>query len=263
MNTRTTLMGLVVGAVLVGGGLVAATQAASALPGTTTTTAVTAADPALADELAFAREEERMARDLYQALADKYDGALPFSRITLSEQQHFDVVGTLLDRYDVADPAAGKKAGSYADPAIQKLYDGWLADASTSLDAAYDVGVALEQRDIADLKDTLAKDLPADVTRVFTGLLNASEHHLAAFQAAADGQVLGQQDGRGPAWGPGNGPGNGMSNGMGNGPGYGMDRGNGAGNGRGFGHGPGMMNGAGPGGNRAGFNGDCPMLDAS
>ena len=156
------------------------------------------------------------------------------------------------------DPAAGQKPGSYADATIQQLYDGWLADARLSLDAAYDVGVALEKRDIADLKDTLAMDLPADVSRVFTALLNASQHHLAAFQAAADGQVLGTQDGRGPGYGPGNGPGNGMGNGMG----YGMGPGNGAGNGRGFGHGPGMMNGAGP-GQRAGFDGDCPMLDQS
>ena len=32
-------------------------------------------------ELSFMREEERLARDLYQAFADKYDGARPFSMI--------------------------------------------------------------------------------------------------------------------------------------------------------------------------------------
>jgi hypothetical protein len=242
MNTRTTLMSLVAGAVLVGGGLFAAGQTASALPRTATT-----AETAVATDLGFAREEERMARDLYRALADQYAGALPFSRITLSEQQHFDAVGTLLDRYDVADPAAGKKAGSYADATIQKLYDGWLADGKVSLDAAYDVGVALEQRDIADLQDTLAGDLPADVDRVFTALLNASQNHLAAFQAATDGQVLGTQDGQG------------RMNGMGQGRAWRS--------GSGGGYAPGMMNGggrpAGPRGNGAGFDGDCPMLDAS
>jgi hypothetical protein len=245
MNTRTTLMGLVAGAVLVGGGLVAATQTASALPGTTGVSA----DSALAGELSFARDEERMARDLYRALADKYDDALPFSRITLSEQQHFDAVGTLLDRYGVADPADGQKPGSYADATIQKLYDGWLADGSKSLDAAYDVGVALEKRDIADLEGALAQDLPADADRVFSALLNGSEHHLAAFEAAADGQTLGLQNGRGrmDGRGQGRGPGMGMGGGMGGGMGM-MD---------------GSGNGAGPGGNRAGFDGDCPMLDAS
>jgi hypothetical protein len=252
MKTRTTLMGLVAGAVLVGGGFVAATQAASALPGTGSTAT---ADTTLTTELAFARDEERMARDLYQALADRYDGALPFSRITQSEQQHFDAVGTLLDRYSVTDPANGKKAGRYADPKVQELYDAWLADGQKSLDAAYDVGVALEKRDIADLKDTLAQDLPADAQRVFTALLNASEHHLAAFEAAADGQALGQRDGTG------------MMNRQGMGQGRGWAAGPGNGNGYGPGNGPGMMNGrgngAGPGGSRAGFDGDCPMLDNS
>lgn len=226
---RTTLMSLVAGVVLAGGGLVTAAQAAS--PNAGATTAVS--DSTLAAELTFARDEERMARDLYQAFSDTYDDALPFSRITRSEQQHFDAVGTLLDRYGVADPAEGRKAGSYADATVQKLYDGWLADGLVSLDAAHDVGAALEKRDIADLEDALDQSLPPDVTRVFTALLSGSRHHLAAFRAAADGQVLDPQDGRG----------------------YGM------------GSGPGMMTGAGgPGGNRGnrgGFDGDCPMLDAS
>lgn len=246
---RRTITSLVAGAALVGGGVFAAAQAMAG-PDPAGVTTVTAVDPALTTELTFAREEERMARDLYLALADKYDGALPFSRITLSEQQHFDAVGTLLDRYKVADPAAGKKAGTYADPKIQDLYDGWLADGQKSRDAAYDVGVALEKRDIADLKDALGGNLPTDVKQVFTALLNASEHHLNAFEAAADGQTLGTQQGQGRGHGPG------MMSGQGNGPGQG----------RGNGNGTGMMNGwrhgGGP-GNGAGFNGDCPMLDQS
>ncbi|HEX2895566.1 MAG TPA: DUF2202 domain-containing protein [Marmoricola sp.] len=242
---RRTITSLVAGAALVGGGVFASAQAMAG-PDPTSVATVTAADPALTTELTFAREEERMARDLYKALADKYDGALPFSRITLSEQQHFDAVGTLLDRYGVADPADGKKAGTYADPKIQDLYDGWLADGQKSLDAAYDVGVALEKRDVADLKDTLAGDLPTDVKQVFTALLNGSQHHLAAFEAAADGQTLGTQQGLGRGYGPG------MMNGQGNGPGQG----------RGYGMMNGWRNGGGP-GNGAGFNGDCPMLDQS
>jgi hypothetical protein len=240
MSTRTALMGLVTGAVLLGGGLFAVTQTASAAPGTAGTVTAT---PALTGELRFAREEERMARDLYRAIDEKYDAA-PFAMIATSEQRHFDAVGTLLDRYGVADPADGRKAGSYADPTIQQLYDGWLADAGTSLDAAYDVGVALEQRDIADLQDTLAQDPPADVSTVLKALLNGSQHHLAAFRAAADGQVLGLQGGQG--W----------MNGQGQGQGRGWSQGNGPGTGNGMG----MMNGR---GNGASLGGDCPMLDAS
>ena len=255
MNTnRITLTGLVAAVVLAGGGLFTAAQAASPGPGTavtattaTTATIATTADATLAAELQFARDEERMARDLYQALSDKYDGALPFSRIIPSEQRHFDAVGTLLDRYGVADPAAGKQAGSYADATVQKLYDGWLAEGLVSLDKAYGVGVALEKRDIADLEKTLGTSLPADVTQVYTALLNGSQHHLTAFQAAADGQVLGQQLGQGRQ--------NGMS------PGNGWGTGQGDGNGNGVGMMNGSANGAGRGG--SGFRGDCPLTDAS
>ncbi|MEZ5095292.1 MAG: DUF2202 domain-containing protein [Nocardioides sp.] len=120
------------------------------------TTAVTL-DSRVAAELAFARDEERMARDLYAAIAEKYDGALPFSMITTSEQRHFDSVGTLLDRYGLDDPADGRAPGVFADADIQVLYDDWYDRAMTSLDEAYQVGIELEQRDIADLEGMLSE----------------------------------------------------------------------------------------------------------
>ena len=85
-----------------------------------------------------------MARDLYAALAKIHAGATPMSRITTSEQRHYDAIGTLLTRYGVADPSAGRVAGSYADAELQKLYDDWLARGKASLQAAYQVGIELE-----------------------------------------------------------------------------------------------------------------------
>ncbi len=155
----------------------------------TATTTTATATPELAQALTFTREEERMARDLYAAVADLYDGALPFSMITNSEQRHFDAVGTLLDRYGIDDPAAGSEPGTYADADLQALYDGWWADAQQSLDAAYQVGIELEQRDIADLEGMLDSDLPADVQGVLENLLQGSRNHLAAYQRAASGDL--------------------------------------------------------------------------
>ncbi|HET6967035.1 MAG TPA: DUF2202 domain-containing protein, partial [Ornithinibacter sp.] len=141
--------------------------------------------------------------------------------------QHFDSVGTLLDRYDVTDPAAGKAVGTYADPAIQKLYDGWLAEGSASLEAAYQVGVELETRDNADLEKSIAGGLPTDIDGVLGRLLQASQRHLAAYQRAVDGD-LGTGTGAGAGtmgrWsddgtGAGRGPGMGGRGGHGNGPG--------------------------------------------
>ena len=87
-------------------------------------------------ELSFMREEERLARDLYQAFADKYDGARPFSMIVKAEQKHHDAVGTLMTRYDVADSSAGLPAGDYAFDALDELYQTWYAQGSASIESA-------------------------------------------------------------------------------------------------------------------------------
>lgn len=196
----------------------------------------TAADASLTQLLRFGSEEERMARDLYTVFAARYGDATPFSRIATSEQRHLDAMGSLLTRYAVADPAAGKTAGKYADATIQSLYDRWLAQGNTSLAAAYQVGIALEQRDIADLKTAVTKTTASDVRQVLANLQRASEHHLAAFQtAAAGGSVTGPGGGMGPG-ARGGGPANGV---MGGGMGGGMGARSGA----------------------TGPDGSCPVLD--
>ena len=215
-RTVLTLGGsLAIVAALAAGQAQAAPAATATAPATASVTSVT--DPTLA-ALTVNREEERMARDLYAALAEHYDGALPFSRITRSEQAHWNAVGTLLARYGVTDPSANRAAGSYADATIQALYDDWLARGRTSLDAAYQVGVELEQRDIADLTVATGMATRADVNRVLTNLLVASTHHLAAYRAASSGALT-----------PGTGNGMGTGNRMGNGMGTGNRMGNGMG----------------------------------
>jgi len=124
--------------------------------------------------------------DLYTLFGQTYDAAI-FDRIAASEQQHFDTVGTLLTTYAVADPAAGRLAGTYASADVQKLYDQWKAQGLTSVQDAYAAGVALEHTDIADLRKLLARNSDSDVHRVFSHLLAASQQHLAAFTNAVNG----------------------------------------------------------------------------
>ena len=202
-------------------------------------------DPTVEATLTFAREEERLARDLYATLADRYDGARPFSMITMSEDRHYDAVGTLLDRYGVPDTGAGLAPGEYADPTLQALYDDWLAQGSTSLADAYLVGVSLEKRDIADLEASIAADLPPDVDAVLEQLLRGSERHLEAYEAAAAGETAGtgagRTEGARPGYGQGHGPGD--RQGAGRGAGGAM-----------------MGQGAGSGAARVGAA-ECPYLD--
>jgi hypothetical protein len=131
--------------------------------------------------LAAMAQEEKLAHDLYTAFAGKYD-AVVFDRIAASETRHLDVVRTLLSRYGVADPTAGKPAGQFSDPAVQAAYDKLLAQGQAGQAAALRAGVTVEQTDIADLTAALDGLSAPDVTQVYTHLRMAAQHHLVAFQ---------------------------------------------------------------------------------
>ena len=124
------------------------------------------------------REEEKLARDVYDAMAAKW-GLQIFDNISNSEQTHMDAVLALLERHDLADPAAGMAAGEFTSPALQTLYDGLIAQGSTSSTEALRVGVAIEELDIADLQSLQTET--ADVALVYDHLETGSEHHLDAF----------------------------------------------------------------------------------
>lgn len=193
------------------------------------------ASDTLKQDLTFMREEERLARDVYTALAAKYDGAAPMANIKNSEQRHFDATGALLTRYGIADPSAGLPAGDYAMDELDAMYAELMALGNKSLADAYEVGVKIEVADIEDLEKVIARTSEADAKRVFENLLNGSENHLKAFEAAKAGQPVGQRDGAGMQNGRGRADGKGMRQGQGMGPGAGQ-RGGGQGMGPGTGN---------------------------
>ncbi len=143
----------------------------------------------LAADLVFSREEERMAGDLYRLFAERYPDQPVFQHIPRSEDRHFDHVGSLLTGYGIADPSTGRPAGSYADPALQQLYDQWKAEGLQSEQAALQVGVELETRDIADLKAMMERTDVVAADDTFQLLLNGSQRHLTVFTAAAAGAL--------------------------------------------------------------------------
>ena len=211
-------------ALLLGAGLAGTAIAATQIPSAGAATATAIADDTRTADLAFSRDEERMARDLYTLFGQTYDAAI-FTRIAASEQQHFDAVGALLTSYGITDPAVGQPAGTYATADVQKLYDQWKAQGLTSVQDAYAVGVALEQTDIADLQGILTRNTDADVQRVFTHLLAASQHHLDAFTNAVNGgtdAAFCTGSGTGAQLGAREGQGTGLGDGTGTGTGYRM-----------------------------------------
>lgn len=133
------------------------------------------------DDLVFMREEEKLAHDVYATLYEKW-GLPIFQNIADSEATHTAAVKVLLDRYGIADPAAGKGVGEFTNPDLQKLYNQLVAQGSKSLADALKVGIAIEELDIRDLQTRLARTSSADIKLVYNNLLRGSENHLRAFQ---------------------------------------------------------------------------------
>ena len=134
--------------------------------------------PEEAAALLFMREEEKLARDVYNALYEIW-GQPTFTNIVSSEQMHMDEVKLLLDRYKLADPAL--EPGSFTDPSLGALYDQLVAQGSLSLADALKVGAAIEEIDILDLQTRLAQTDNADIQQVFNSLMSGSYSHLNAF----------------------------------------------------------------------------------
>ena len=161
-----------------GGGTTARVDRRSAI-GTASASELSADEAA---GLLFMREEEKLARDVYSVMLEKWD--LPvFDSIGRSEQAHMDSVSILLERYELDDPAAGLPVGEFANPDLQALYDQLVSQGSRSLEDALRVGAAIEEIDILDLQSRLETTDQQDIQRVYQNLLRGSGNHLRAFVA--------------------------------------------------------------------------------
>ena len=150
---------------------------------------LSALSTAEADSLAFMREEEQLAHDVYAVSATLWSAPV-FANITASEATHSAAVKALLDRYQLADPLAGLPNGTFKSPAFQTLYATLVTTSRTSLIEALKVGAQIEELDMRDL--TVQKDHVdnADILMVYDNLLRGSRNHLRAFM-----KVLVQQGG--------------------------------------------------------------------
>lgn len=128
--------------------------------------------------LAFSREEEKLARDVYAALED-HDPL--FAKIGDSEQTHMDAIETLLDRYDVADPAESTAAGDFTAPDLQALHDAFVARGAASRLDALAVGVEIEELDLHDIEALKADATHQDLLKTYDNLARGSRNHLRSF----------------------------------------------------------------------------------
>lgn len=191
--------------------------------------------------LIFMREEEKLARDVYLTLYEKWVQKI-FNNIAQSEQTHTEAVRGLLEKYDITDPVTDDTVGVFANAELQTLYDQLVEEGSESLVAALRVGATIEDLDIKDLEDNLALTDNEDIAMVYENLQRGSRNHLRSFVSQLEAQGASYEpqyisedeyesiisseketgDGASRGWGGGQGHGGGQGQG---GQGGGMGRG--------------------------------------
>ena len=130
--------------------------------------------------LILMREEEKLARDVYVTLGEKW-GLPMFSNIPRSEQIHSDAVKVLLDRYDLEDPIKDDATGAFTSSELFELYKNLVAKGSVSLMDALEVGATIEDLDIKDLNELLTKTDNEDIKVTYEFLNMGSRNHMRAF----------------------------------------------------------------------------------
>lgn len=150
-------------------------------------------------DLLFMREEEKMARDVYDELYEFYKESgvelLIFARIASSEQNHMDAMLTLLIKYGLSDPAEGNTRGEFENQIFADLYQNLVSDDINNepilnepeaggkvgpLEALY-VGAWIEERDMLDIMQAISNTKKSAIVRVYTNLLCGSRNHLRSF----------------------------------------------------------------------------------
>ena len=167
----------------------------------------------LEEMLVYAIEDEYLAQAEYDVIMDTYGTKKPFSNIIKAEATHISLLEPLFEEYDVKVPVKDWES---------------LVAVPESLDAAYEIGVEAEEKNIALYESFLKENLPDNVREVFEDLMNASKKHLAAFQRQVDG-VTGEgqnRKGNGSRDGSEKGLENGIQTGKGNGGTGGSGHGN-------------------------------------
>lgn len=151
---------------------------------TSKTTTETKDTPSLAgksteEQLLYLIEEEKLAHDVYTVMYQKY-GANVFGNILQSESTHQGKVLSLLQTRNITDPRSSE-IGVFKNQDLQALYNQLTAQGNKNATEAYKVGVAIEEKDIADISTQLSTAKDDDVIATLESLRSGSENHLRAF----------------------------------------------------------------------------------
>jgi hypothetical protein len=137
--------------------------------------------PEEVEGLIFMREEEKLAKDVYLTMFEKWEMKI-FENISKSEEKHTNAVKILLERYSIEDPVQADEIGVFTNSELQELYNSLVERGNSSLIEALKVGAAIEEIDIMDLEKQINGIVNSeDILFVYNNLLKGSQNHLRAF----------------------------------------------------------------------------------
>ena len=152
--------------------------------------------------LIFMRQEEKLARDVYLTLGDKYPMEVTFANIPLSEQKHTDTMQNKLAQFNIPDPVTDDTVGVFTGPEFgphfTATYASLVALGNTSVLNALYVGALIEELDMHDIIDCPVIIVETDngidegecgmeytdvraLVQSYDNLLEGSKNHLRAF----------------------------------------------------------------------------------
>lgn len=131
------------------------------------------------DDIYYMREEEKVARDVYLTLYDEW-GLQVHDNISDSEQSHMDAMLSLIEVYELDDPATDT-VGDFTNSELQDLYDTLVDWGMESNMDSLKAGCRVEERDIQDIEDCIDRTDEATIETVYENLLKGSRNHLRAF----------------------------------------------------------------------------------
>lgn len=131
--------------------------------------------------LLFMYEEEKMARDTYLYLYQKWQ-LVEFANIQKSEQSHMNAVENLLIKYKIDYPKLA--VGQFQNQDLQNLYNQLILQGNNSAIEALKVGATIEEVDINDLKNLSKTTTNTLILKVYSNLMCGSRNHLRAFSSA-------------------------------------------------------------------------------
>jgi hypothetical protein len=168
MKKKIISVMLIAGITVLGSGL----PAYSAVPYTSA---------ALQSRLKYMVEEEKLARDVYTVLAKT--AAYPkFKNIANAEQFHLDQMSIVLANYGLWNATLKRAPGVFYNKELSALYKTLVAKGKLSDLDAIEVGIIIEEKDIADLTAMEKLITQEDIQFVVNYLKAGSQNHLAAFK---------------------------------------------------------------------------------